>query len=243
VKEGVGPVRTYRRVVVIYRREAHFLLILAAIVFVPLGVIDVLADRAQSIDVSQLGDVAAVGLGTFLALQAVTALLGEVFYSAAVASLVAKTPPGERPRPLRIARRLPYGRLVAIDLLFAVGSALSLLLLVAPGVVFFVWFALAAPVAEIEGRRVWDAFSRSRQLVRGHFWTVFLVLVPILLATDALGSLVATGLEDLLGHGFFPAWLADSGTNILLSPFYALPAVVLTVDLAREKASALSAPA
>jgi hypothetical protein len=242
VTEGVGPVRTYRRVVAIYRREAHFLLILAAIVFVPLGVIDVLADRAHSIDLSQLGDAASVGLATFLVAQAVTALLGEVFYSAAVASLVAKTPPGTRPRPLRIARRLPYGRLVAIDLLFALGSGIGLLLVV-PGVVFFVWFALAAPVAEIEGRRVRDAFARSRRLVRGHFWTVFVVLVPILFATEALGSLATTGLEDLLGHGFFPAWLADSGTNILLSPLFALPAVVLTVDLSREKASALSAPA
>src|SRR6266498_3713031 len=152
--EGIGVLGIYRRVAATCRAEARYLLILAAFIFVPLGLLDAAVDHAGSTHVGELSDLATAGLVALALGQTVTALFGEVFYSGAVASLIAKSRPGERPSPMAVARRLPFGTLIAVDLVLAVGSALGLVLLIVPGVVFFTWFALAPPVLEIQNRRV-----------------------------------------------------------------------------------------
>jgi len=236
--EGIGVLGIYRRVAATCRAEARYLLILAAFIFVPLGLLDAAVDHAGSTHVGELSDLATAGLVALALGQTVTALFGEVFYSGAVASLIAKSRPGERPSPMAVARRLPFGTLIAVDLVLAVGSALGLVLLIVPGVVFFTWFALAPPVVEIEDRGVRAAFARSRALVRGRFWTVLGVLVPIVLVSEALLTLVLEGVGSLIGHGLLAGWLADSAANVLLAPLYAVASVVLTVELIAEKGGA-----
>jgi hypothetical protein len=235
MREGFGVLGVYRRVAATYRADAGYLLVLAAFVFVPLGLLDAAVDHAGSTDVGGLSGLASAGLVALALGQAVTALFGEVFYSGAVASLIAKSPPGERPSPLIVARRLPYGRLILVDIVLAIGSAVGLLLLFAPGVVFFTWFALAPPVVEIEERGVRASLARSRELVRGRFWLVLGVLAPILLISEALLTAVLEGIGSLLGHGLLAGWLADSAGNIVVAPLYAVASVVLTVDLIAEK--------
>jgi hypothetical protein len=236
--EGIGALGVYRRVLATCRAEATYLLVLAAFVFVPLGLLDAAVDHAGSTDVGELSDLASAGLVALALGQAVTALFGEVFYSGAVASLIAKSLPGGRPSPLAVARRLPYGRLIGVDIVLAIGSALGLILLIVPGVVFFTWFALAPPALEIEDRGVRASLARSRELVRGRFWLVLGVLAPILLVSEALLTAVLEGMGSLLGHGLFAGWLADSAGNIVVAPLYAVASVVLTVELIAEKGGA-----
>ena len=100
---------------------------------------------------SDLSDLATVALLVAVLAQSVTVLLGEVFYSGAVALLIARTQPGGRPSLLGVARSLSYGRLIAVDLLFGLGIAVGLVLFVVPGVVAFTWFALAGPLVELDG--------------------------------------------------------------------------------------------
>jgi hypothetical protein len=231
----------YVRTVRAYRRRAGYLLLLGVLVFVPLGFLDALADRVHEIHAEspdQLFDLATVALILGLLAQAVTTLLGEVFYAGAVGLTMRQ---GERSSPpsLRdVARRLSYGRLIAVDLLLTLLVAVGLVLLIVPGVLFFGWFALAGPIVEIEGRGVRAAFARSRQLVRGSFWTVLLVLIPIAVASgllaDALGEL-----PHLVIHvPLLRDWASESLSNILLSPFYAVAAVLMTLELAaRQKAA------
>jgi len=239
--EGIGVLGVYRRVLATCRAEAGYLLVLAAFVFVPLGLLDAGVDHAGSADIGELSDLASAGLAALAVGQAATALFGEVFYSGAVASLIAKSRPGERPSPVAVARHLPYGRLIGVDIVLAVGSALGLLLLFAPGVVFFTWFALAPPVLEIEERGVWASLARSRELVRGRFWLVLGVLAPILLVSEALLTLALKGIGSLLGHGLFAGWLADSAGNLVVAPLYAVASVVLAVELIAKKDSGDSA--
>src|SRR6266540_1257125 len=222
--EGIGVLGVYRRVLATCRAEAGYLLVLAAFVFVPLGLLDAGVDHAGSADIGELSDLASAGLAALAVGQAATALFGEVFYSGAVASLIAKSRPGERPSPVAVARHLPYGRLIGVDIVLAVGSALGLLLLFAPGVVFFTWFALAPPVLEIEERGVWASLARSRELVR-----------------EALLTLALKGIGSLLGHGLFAGWLADSAGNLVVAPLYAVASVVLAVELIAKKDSGDSA--
>jgi hypothetical protein len=113
--------------------------------------------------------------------------------------------------------------------------AAGLLLFFVPGALAFVWLGLAGPVVELEERTVRGALARSWRLVRGNFWFVFWVLVPIEVAGDAIGEGVAALVHGALGHSFLASWLAESLSNIALSPIFALAAVLLTVELIAAK--------
>ena len=222
---------TYRRVLWTYARWAPTLIVLATIVFVPLGLVHAITIHAEigSLDIES-------GLRVFAAATAIaalvaTGLLGEVFYTGAVAISLTH-PHGDRPPSLReIARTIKYRQLIAIDLLYGAIVAIGLVLLVAPGVAAFVWFGLAAPVVEIERRGVRAAFARSVQLVHRSFWVVLAVLVPIEILGSTLTGLTTALAHDLLGETLLSKWLADTLANVAFTPFYAVAAVLLTVDL------------
>ncbi|HEX6455677.1 MAG TPA: hypothetical protein VF009_04065, partial [Solirubrobacterales bacterium] len=138
-------------------RRAGYLLLLGAVVFVPLGFLDALANRIHELRVEsgdQVFDLATLGLLAGFLAQAVTTLLGEVFYAGAVGLAMRQGEDSPPPSLRAIARQLSYGRLIAVDLLFGVGTGIGLVLLIAPGILFFGWFALAGPIVEIEGRGV-----------------------------------------------------------------------------------------
>lgn len=221
---------TYRRIWRTYWSWAPSILLLAVVVFVPLGLLNALT---MNVELDSLNIANGIKLAAFaLAVTVVTAtgLIGEVFFSGAIAISLTH-PHGESPPPLReIARRLNYGRLIAVDLAFVGIVAVGLVLGFVPGVLAFVWLGLAGPLVELEGCSVGGALRRSLQLVRGGFWLVFWVLVPIEIAGDAIGEVLATLVHDLLGHTFLATWLAESLADAALSPIFAVAAVLLTVE-------------
>jgi hypothetical protein len=161
--------------------------------------------------------------------------MGEVFYTGSVAISLTHPRDGKPPSLREIAGMVNFRRLIAIDLLYGAMVAVGLVFLFIPGVLAFVWFGLTAPVVEIEHQGIRAAFARSVRLVRGKFWTVALVLIPIELAGDALTNLATDLTHNLFGSEFICEWLADVLSNIAFTPFYAVAAVLLTVDLIREK--------
>jgi hypothetical protein len=220
------------------RERAGPLLLIGAVVFVPLGLLDAVPDRVVEVrHVSGVADLVTAAVLLAVLAQSATVLLGEVFYSGAVALLIARSKPGTPPPLRQLARSLRYGRLIAVDLLFGLGIAVGLVLFVVPGVVAFTWFALAGPLVELEGAGVRAAFARSRRLVRGHFWTVLAVLGPITLASEALTDVVLAAGHGLLGDSFLADWLVESATNIGLSPLYAVAAVLITLQLSEPTRS------
>jgi len=226
---------TYARIWRTYWGWLPSILTLAVIVFVPLGLLNALTFNVEldSLDVTNGIKLAALALA--VGAVTLTGLLGEVFFSGAIAVSLTH-PHGEDPPPLReIARRLNYGRLIAVDLLFVAIVAVGLLLGVLPGLLAFVWLGLAGPVVEIEDQTTIGALRRSFALVRGNFWLVFLVLAPIEIVGDAIGGGLAAIVHDLLGHTFIATWLAESLADAALSPVFAVAAVLLTVELMREK--------
>jgi hypothetical protein len=222
---------TYGRIWRTYWGWAPSILALAAIVFVPLGLLDALAleINVDSLDLTSGIKVAAL----LLAVGAVTmtGLLGEIFFSGAIAISLTH-PHGEEPPSLReIAGRVKYGRLILVDFIFVAVVAVGLLFGVIPGMLAFVFLGLSGPVVEIEERSARRALFRSVELVRGHFWVVFWVLVPIEIVGDAIGGGLAHLVHDLLGDTFVATWLAEAVSNLALSPIFAVAAVLLTVDL------------
>jgi len=231
----------YLRIGRTYLSWSPILILLAVIVFLPLGLIDALSTEldVESLDLDSGIKVAA--LIAAIGALTTTSLIGEVFYSGAIAISLTH-PADERPPGLReIARRIDYRRLIAVDLLYVLIVVVGMLLLVVPGVLAFVFLGLAGPVVELEKRGVRAALARSFQLVRGRFWLVFLILAPIEVVGDGIGESLGHLVHDALGDTFFATWMAESVSNVILSPVFAIAAVLLTLDLIREKDG--SAPA
>jgi hypothetical protein len=226
---------TYGRIWHTYRASAPSILLLALVVFLPLGLLNSLTMDVEldSLDLTSGIKVAALVLA--VGVVTATGLIGEVFFSGAIAISLTR-PHGEDPPSLReIARRLNYRRLIAVDLIYVALVAAGLLLGLIPGVLAFVWLGLAGPVVELEDQTARGALARSMRLVRGSFWLVFWILVPIQVVGDALGHLLAGLVHDLFGHTFLAGWLAESLSDVALSPLFAVAAVLLTVELTAKR--------
>ncbi len=226
---------TYRRIVRTYFAWVGTLLPLAFFVFVPLGLIHAIPVHADvtSLDFGSAAEIGGAALA--LLLLTTTGLIGEVFYTGAVAIALTHPHDGEPPSLRQVAGMVDYRTLIAVDLIFGVLAAVGLVAFVVPGILAFVYLGLAAPVVEIEHHGVRAAFARSYRLVRGHFWLVLAVLVPIEIASDAITNLATSLTHTLLGESLIAEWLTDTASNILLTPFYAVAAVLLTLDLIAKK--------
>lgn len=220
----------YLRIWGTYRAWARVLLPLALVVFLPLGLVHAVPVQLEATELEVGSDLDALGLGLALLLLAGAGLLGEVFYTGAVAIALTHPHDGEPPSLREVARMVNYRTLIVVDLIFGALVAFGTLALVVPGLLAFVYLGLAAPVAEIERRGVRGALARSVDLVRGRFWFVLAALLPIELTSDAI-SAAATHLAHDLGDSLLAGWLAYTLANVLLTPFYAVAAVLLTLDL------------
>jgi len=235
VSRGAELVSVYARIGRTYWRWAPSLLLLAVVVFIPLGFLHALTVNAE---------VGSVDFGTGFKLLATaaavlaiagTGLLGEVFYAGAVAISLTHRREGRPPSLREIAGMVNYGPLIAIDLIYGVLVAVGLVFFLLPGVLVFVWLGLAAPVVEIEHRGIRAALVRSVRLVRGRFWLVALVLIPIELLGDGLTGWITGLTHNLFASELLSEWVADVVSNVAFTPFYAVAAVLLTVDLIQEK--------
>ena len=229
-----GVVARAARTLVEHRRT---LLITGLIVFIPVGLLEVvdanvqepLQDADAEFDASLIAALIAAAAG-----HAVGALLGEVVYAGIVSSMVLADR-GGRPDSIRdILRHLPIWRLIAVDLLWILTVVVGFAFLIVPGFVFMVWFALVAPAVEVEERGVLAAFRRSFELVRKRFWLVCGLIVPVIV----LGEVLASAGESIsiagLGHGWLADWIAAVVADLISSPPYALVAVILFLGL-RER--------
>jgi hypothetical protein len=228
--EGEGGFRAVAsRVLGVCRARWPALLIAGLIVFVPLSLVDVFAEDLVEVEDADTGTLIA-GI-VAVAVSAVAATLGEAIYAGMVAGVVVAEREGRKRSIAGSLRHLPYGRLLAVDALAAGVIALGFLALIIPGFLFLAWFALVAPAVEIEKLGVRGAFRRSRELVRGHFWFVLGLLLPMLIAQDALSSAAQSASLWGLGEGFLGDWGGALIANLLTSPFYAVAVTVLFFEL------------
>jgi len=224
----------YARTGRVYWAWAPSLLALAALVFIPLGFLDALL---HGVDTSALTFESGVRIASFvLAWAAVTAsgLFGEVFFSGAIAASLTHPEDQEAPGFIRLARHISYGKLIAVDILFTAAVVVGIAGFFVGALIVYIYLGLAGPVVEIEKHGVLGGFKRSFQLVRGHFWMVFAVLVPIEIVGDAINSAIVGLCHHVLGHGFFSAWIGESLGNIATTPPLSVAVVLLTLELIRH---------
>jgi hypothetical protein len=221
----------YVRIWKTYFSWARTLLPLAVIVFVPLGLVHAIPAQAELSSLDFEGILKILGLAIAIIALSATGLIGEVFYTGAVAIALTHPHDGRAPTLREVARTVSYGRLIAIDLIYWAAFALGSVALLVPGFLVFVYLGLSAPAAEIEGIGVRAAFRRSFRLVKGHFWLVAAVLVPVEVLGDAVTDAATALCHSLVGGSLIAEWLTDTASNVILTPFSAVAAVLLTLDL------------
>jgi hypothetical protein len=225
----LAPARTLRRIGEVYVEQARFLLPVAIVLFVPLGLIEAWAEHAFEIEAEDLNAAEVSGLIGAVVAQVATSSLGEVFYAGVVMSAVSESMEGHRRPPIkRLLRTLPYGGLIVVDILFSLGLAFGLVLLVVPGLIFFARYVLAAPLLELEHAGVRAAFRRSRELARGHKLGLLLLLGGLWLATDLISSLLGEGGASTLGESLTADWAIATLIELLITPVWAVAVCVVT---------------
>lgn len=213
----------------LYREQAGVLLPIAFWLFLAVAVVE--AAAAEVVGLFLLAIVLSLAVGTL--------------YQGMVVGLVGDLQDGRRDSSVKDLMRsvLPVvGPLIGAGILAALGIAGGMLLLVVPGLYLLTIWAVIAPVIVIERRGVFDAFGRSRQLVRGHGWPVFwTVFIAFLIAMVA--ALVFVGIAAGLSDEVLLQIVVSALASMVTAPIAALVASVLYFRLRKlEEAQPPPAP-
>jgi hypothetical protein len=133
-----------------------------------------------------------------------------------------KTGPGADGSRIRdVLRSLPWGSLIAADLLAVLIVLIGLVALIIPGLIAITLLSVAGPVIELERQHAVAGLRRSAHLVRPHFWRVAaLATLPLLVANGVVGILpdpsgptdvVTTVIVRSIGEG-----IVESAVGLLL---------------------------
>jgi uncharacterized membrane protein YfbV (UPF0208 family) len=131
------------------------------------------------------------------------------------------------------------GTLIVAGILAGLGIAVGFVLLIVPGLILLTWWCLIVPVIVLEGKHVGESFGRSRELVRGHGWSVFGVVIITVLAS-AIASGVIQSLFRFLSP-FLRYWIGGTIANAIVDPFLAIALTLMYFHL-REPLTGPPAP-
>jgi hypothetical protein len=136
--------------------------------------------------------------------------------------------------------------LLGVGLVYSVVTTIGVMLCIIPGVVAYVFWALASPALVLERGTFRQAFSRSVKLVKGAFWRVFGILLLAGIIEYLFSNIIQ--LPFSLGSGTFqqllnPSQVVVPSTGDLLlqsvgqiiagtiaTPFVALVTVIVYLD-------------
>ena len=198
----------------LYKRFLWQFFMTALVVFAVLDLLSALAASAA-------GD--SVLAGVFWGVIALTiGVVGYFWVQAALVELVQDVRDGRADRTIGETYRAVQPRLpavIAAGVLAAIGIGIGLLLLIVPGLFLLTIWSMLVPVIVLEGRSAGEAFTRSREVVRGNGWSVFgLILITFLLVgiSSAVIRLILSPLP-----GFLDDWLGSLVAHSLTVPFAA----------------------
>jgi hypothetical protein len=165
-----------------------------------------------------------------------------VLYQGMVVNLVQDVQDGRRDHSIgELIRSVEpvFWPLVAVSILFGLGVGVGFILLIIPGLILLVMWAVVAPVTVLERPGVFSAFGRSRGLVRGNGWNVFAVIVLVFLAV----AVISVGVGLLTGSlGSVGRALVQWAVNAALAPVTALSASVLYFALRAPHGETAASP-
>jgi len=198
----------------LYRKFLWQFFLTALVVFAVLDLLSALAAEATG------GGVAARLFWSLVA--AVIGVVGYFWVQAALVELVRDVRDGRADRTIgetygAVGPRLPA--VIAAGIVAAIAIGIGFVLLIVPGLILLTIWSMLVPVIVIEARSAGESFGRSREIVRGHGWTVFgLIVVTVLLVgiASAVIRLIFAPLPN-----FLDAWLGSLVAHSLTVPFAA----------------------
>lgn len=122
--------------------------------------------------------------------------------------------------------------LIVAGLLAGLGILVGLILLIVPGLYLLTRWALIVPVVVLEKRSAGESFGRSHELVRGHGWTIFGLIVVVALLSAIVGGIISGILRAAL-NDFLGFWIGNTVANAIVTPFFAVALTVAYLQLTR----------
>jgi hypothetical protein len=211
----------------IYRGNFVALITIVALIEVPMALIQGLAQSSVARSNTPDTPAAVLQLGGY-AITAVVAMLGQTLASGALTQSVSGFYLGQ-PISLGQAYQAVWPKVLTLfcaALLVALVVGVGILLLVVPGVIFSLWFALTTPTIVVEDLKVKGGMSRSMALAKGNLGKIFSVMFLVFV------------ISMVIAIPFSLAGLALHNTLLATSP----TAAVVSTHLARVAASVLAMP-
>ena len=241
---------TIDAVFTIYRSHFVVLITIVAVVLVPILLLQGILELAfinnlvetDPEDITSLGDIFSPGAVVASFLLGLLGWAANALASGAVVKAVSDTYLGREP-DWRQSIQFALTKLAPLmlgSLLFGIGVAFGLVLLIVPGIILAVSWAVFAPAIIIEDAGATGGLGRSWQLIGGRRWPVFgtfVVLYVIILVVSAIFSLILGGLLQAGSGGdyTFGNTILDIVVGVLTAPLLAIATVVVYFDLRVRK--------
>src|SRR5512132_1623189 len=224
----------------LYRRHWRTLLAIAAVVVVPLTLLQYLLGdvvRTQG-ETTRNGVVEtatwAVGIAGLLA--ALAGLLMYLLLTGAITRAVAAEVAGEDPS-VEQSYRFGFHRLgsvLLVSVLVGLATIGGLILFIIPGIYIGIRLCVSIEALVVEGRRGTEAMGRSWGLVGGHWWHAFGALVVAGLLTGLVNAVITAPFGST---GWFVQGVVAAVATVITLPYGVLVGVLLYLDLRARKES------
>jgi hypothetical protein len=202
----------------VYRRLWLRSIVVAGLVFAVVSLAEAFAFRSHST------------APTFVAV--ILSLAGQLLVQGALVEVVRDLHEARAPAPIGVyydRTRGRLGTLLGSSLLYGIGIAVGLFLLIVPGMIAIARWSLIVPLVMIEGRGAREAFSRSSQLVKGHTGRVLVLVIITTLLTGLTSVVIHVPFSSL--PPFASIWIGGTVAAAITTPYAAHVLTVLYYKL------------
>ena len=222
----------------LYQRHWRTLLAIAAVVVVPLTLLqylfgDWLRSRGEVTSYQQIST-ATWAVGAAWLVAGLAGILMYLVLTGAITRAVAAEVAGEDPS-LEQSYRFGFHRLgsvLLVSVLVGLATVAGLILFIIPGIWIGVRLAVSVEALVVEGRRGTQAMGRSWELVGGHWWHAFGALVVAGLLTGVVNAVITTPFNNT---GWLVQAIAAAIATVITMPYSVLVGVLLYLDLRARK--------
>jgi len=222
----------------LYRRHWRTLWAIAAVVVVPLTVLQYLfGDWIRTREGTSSNPMMSPWSWAASAASLVAVLAGLLMFSlltGAITRAVAAEVAGQDPS-LEQSYRFGFHRLgsvLLVSVLVGLAVVAGLIVFIIPGIYIGFRLAASAQALVVEGRRPTQAMGRSWALVGGHWWHVFGTLVVAGLLTGIVNAVITSPFNSM---SWFVQAIAAAVATVVTLPYSVLVGVLLYLELRARK--------
>ena len=225
----------------LYRRHWRTLLAIAAVVVVPITVIqyllgDLVRTQGETTRNGVVVETATWAAGIAGLLAALAGILTYLVLTGAITRAVAAEVAGQDPS-VEQSYRFGFHRLwsvLLVSVLVGLATIGGLILFIIPGIYIGIRLCVSIEALVVEGRRGTEAMSRSWGLVGGHWWHAFGTVVVGGLLTGIVNAVITAPFGNT---SWFVQAVAAAVATVVTLPYSALVGVLLYLDLRARKES------